>query len=116
MTIFVSPRKIRLLSPDSSTLTLEANVPTDIPAKFVQYAIMHDCMPAEAPKVEPVQSEFVPLSVEDALTAIVEKGDPGDFSAGGLPRPVAVKALIGRAISAREIVQVWEAMNAPKAD
>ena len=111
----VSPRKIRLLSPDSSTFTVLGNTPTEIPIQFLEYAVKNGCaVVAAAADDKPSAPKY---TVEEAMAFVIERGDPEDFNVNGMPKPIVIKSLVGHAVSAREIAQRWAAMDgAPKTE
>jgi hypothetical protein len=112
--------KTKMVAMNGCAVLMEANVPTEMPARLVDTAIEKGCIPAnsytpanEAP-VEPEEATAEDTRGADILAAVstvVEEGIPANFGKDGTPKVKAVEKVLGYDISAAERDVAWEVIH-----
>lgn len=112
----VCPRDYVLRTKQGHTISFEAGVPTPVPAMAYQEALSRNILPAAVPAGEKPAFEMATAEItgtlRDALVfaaieTIFNRNNVENFTGGGMPKPEAVTAEIGVAVSGPELSKYW---------
>jgi len=89
----------------------------DVPQMFVQSAFAAGAVPADADADEfiaaPAQTQ--PKShqdlIQDGIKVMLERNDPGDFTAAGFPDRRKLAKIVGLNVTAEDATIAWQALS-----
>lgn len=123
MAEFMLNRNHTVRSTSGYTIMFEKGVPTHVPPVMIQEVLAIGAERLDAAQdghhAEPV-SKQEPIGEEresDILAAIemiVDKNEPRDFTATGMPTVKSVSAIVGFVVDKRELSDVWNKRNEAK--
>lgn len=127
---FVSHRDITITSTLGYSLAFEKGKPMHVPRAMHPEVMEKGIMPCDAkgnaldapeaaaispdaPKVlvSPEDPEERKDAIKTVLQALVDRNDPHDFSASGIPSSGAVTAALGWKVEPKEIRPIWQEMK-----
>lgn len=131
---FVSNRNINIGSTSGHSIRFKKGVPCHVPRLMHKEVLEKGCIPCDAKgtpldlsKVEdPSPKAEVILAPEDAteradaimtvIESLVERNNPADFTAGGVPSATAVTAALKWKVDAKEIRPIWSKFKSDRAE
>lgn len=89
----------------------------DVPQMFVQSAFAAGAVPADADADEFVSSPAPTPTrshqdlIQDSIKVMLERNDPGDFTAAGFPDRRKLAKLVGLNVTAEDATIAWQALS-----
>lgn len=89
----------------------------DVPQMFIQPAFAAGAVPADADADEFVSAPAPTLSkshqelIQDGIKVMLERNDPGDFTAAGFPDRRKLAKIVGLNVTAEDATIAWQALN-----
>ena len=108
---FVLNRNHTLISKTGLAVRFEKGV-----ARPVQMILVPEVVGIGAERVEEPQGHEREELIKAAIEDLVERNSSKDFNAGGVPKPVAIKAIVGFQPEADETKKAWLAYQAAKSE
>jgi hypothetical protein len=113
----ICPRDYTLRSKTGATIAFEAGKPTNVPDDIVPDALAVNIVPASGEGIDdesPVGAATAQITgtlrdalIFQAIAQLVKTNASEDFDGGGQPKPHAISARAGIAVSASERVKYW---------
>jgi hypothetical protein len=124
MAEFLLNRNHTVRSTSGYALVFQKGIPLYVPPVMIQEVLAIGAERLDAGQDSHVQEPVAlrePLGEEregeilSAIDLIVEKNEPRDFTATGMPTVKAVSAIVGFAVDKRELSDVWTKRNEARA-
>ena len=119
-------RNFTLISKTGLALRFEKGVPRPVHAQLVPEVLAIGAERVDAEQGEGMGDEKRPPEepqgveredlIQAAIEDLVERNSSKDFNAGGVPKPVAIKAIVGFQPEADEVKKAWLAYQAEKSE
>ena len=112
---FRSLSTIRISSLSGHCITIEPGHPVALPEVMHAEAYAAGCVPVDSPEyVTPSvpQGKDRELAITDAIHQLITVGDEASFKKDGTPKVAAVEVLVEFAVTAAEVFEEFEKINA----
>lgn len=124
MAEFMLNRNLTVRSTSGYTVVFEKGVPTHVPPVMIQEVLAIGAERLDAAqdshhtepvvKQEPIGEERE-AEILSAIELVVEKNEPRDFTATGMPTVKVISTIVGFAVDKKELSDVWGKRNEAKA-
>lgn len=104
MAIVESLVDTRIATTKGHIIRIPARTPTKIPDACLEQALMQGCAPVKAEAPAPAATPSDEMTVVDACRIVLTDGAPDDITNDGRPKAYAVGRVLGRSVSATDII------------
>jgi hypothetical protein len=114
MAIVKSLVDTRIATTKGHVIRIPADTPTHIPDACLEQALLQGCAPVqEQAAAAPAPAEpSDEMSVLDACRIVLQEGDPSDITGDGRPKAYAVARVLGRRVTAEEVIDATSVIEA----